>query len=437
MAGPGSQPQHDNERSVPSPHDELTLWQHWVPKEIHHPSSSAVEGIDQRCDGHCNDDDDDMSSIGDSSTTSTSNGGKKNAGNHRYSNHAVMAEPTYEDLEDVPGRELQGARTRPTSPTAASGGDGAGGTGHGAADFNRAAASCDPSESSPPTSVARSNDRRCEAAGHGLGDEDRRVDGRYAPSDGALTPEKYLTPDQFRALGIADDDEGPNGEYEEGEPIDDDVGDGFERPIFEVRETKRTCSSYFGLVGAARKEIPTIITVSKSGRTRSLQKQKKMKKKTSLPLHARMEMLHHQTQKPFRTVSKIVNCSARMLHEAIFCSPDLRRLLTMGPSMFQRGTGNKKHLCLNESLGTSSLPGVQHVTSLDSSETGSWDEESEPMSSNSSSHDRIEATGVSRTVKERQVAVQAEAEMDLRWLYARQLLPVAASFQVKVDDGSV
>jgi hypothetical protein len=94
---------------------------------------------------------------------------------------------------------------------------------------------------------------------------------------------------------------------------------------------------------------------------------------------------------------------------------------------------------LNDRLTAGSVHSVQNVTSLDSSKTGSWDEESE-TGSISTCHRKFKHAS-SRTAKRADVIdgkvkneENKEAKMDHRWLYARQLLPVSATFQLKLDD---
>jgi hypothetical protein len=403
---------------------------HWIPKEVYCPSSSAITEVVEG--SHCppseggnichhGGDDDDVSSIGASSATSIS-AGRKTIGNNGggYLKHhgggtdvAAMVESTYNDLENiVPSPSLP---TPPPSPVK---------DGVDAFDPFSIDAACE-SFAGCRDHFASEEDRHWPAGDRNK--SDRGDPGKWASTDDGSTLEGFPAPDELRILGIAHDvGVDPN------EPNLDRPGSG-------VKPPKVLSAAYSWLVGGESNAVPTTIAITPRKATRRLpgeqKREKKTKMKVTVPLHARVEMLHHQAQKPFRTVSQLVQWSATMLHDTIFDGPDPGERPTTGPSLFHRGISTNKRFSLNDTMSTSSIPAVQNVTSLDSSESESWDEESELASNCSRPHrqrregtspaiERCRPQGASKTAQE-------DPERDLRWLFARQLLPVATSYQVK------
>lgn len=123
-------------------------------------------------------------------------------------------------------------------------------------------------------------------------------------------------------------------------------------------------------------------------------RRRKRKKQIAINLHTRREIIKHQAQKPFLMASKMIFKSAERLTDT--CEP-FGLFLACNPLVFRRGN---KCLLSNIDDDTISLP---NIMSLDSSDIGTNGGEIEGSS-------------------------ERYNQEDLRWLYARQLQPVALQF---------
>jgi len=146
-------------------------------------------------------------------------------------------------------------------------------------------------------------------------------------------------------------------------------------------------------------------------------------KQSRINLRTRVERMQHQMKKPFRTASKTMICSTGRLLNTFSKVPDLRLFYAMNHSLLQRG--NKGHLLLrdnNDDFCLFSIPGLPSIVSLNSSDFESngdfgicefqelvGDEDPESLG-------KISIVSLGKDEK-----VDSE---DLRWLYARQLIPV-------------
>ena len=168
----------------------------------------------------------------------------------------------------------------------------------------------------------------------------------------------------------------------------------------------------------------------------------KKKQRILIPLHTRMEMIGHQSQKPFRTVSKIIVGSIQRLNDMIRPGfpPDTRMLSTRNRfSIFRRRSN--KNLLISSSMdddaddgSLSSLPDLRNVTSLGSSESDSLflqhQSRTSPLGGMAVGDADPEVllfpnssiTGVN-------TKNNAGEDDDFRWLFARQQLPPSTAAQ--------
>lgn len=257
----------------------------------------------------------------------------------------------------------------------------------------------------PPQSLEDRNDQKLDRKQIKDHTDDPAIDTTFSPGDRSTS----LARDNFPEIGYenANDDERRKLLVAENEytPVHTD----------KIRRQKNHCFD----VACVSWEV--LATLPREDTTHSTKKRRK--KQFMSNLRTRVERMQCQMKKPFCTVSKMILCSAGRFQHIVCQVPDRRLQYDMNQQYLLQ-KGNKSRILLSDDYDDDEKDcPIPHVVSLGSSDT-----ESKGEFSSCGQFQEILTNEDSERLGKKSVLSHGNDEKhksdELRWLYARQLLPV-------------